>query len=344
MRIASLFVALCCSALFGVSPASAQQPNNHAGDFQRFLVPLDGDTGSFIRIKFGPNWTGPEHENLKFITKEHPKIGLSFVEPIAKLMGVEPKEIDTINLAMKHRAGVVMLFEISDKQAADRLFAGALPEGAKDEIGTTSPRSGLTGIRVAERLIALGARDAFRAVVAGKASGERFVEALWKTVEKDPFLVVSLAPSAINPGPEDVLARRRESPAGYDVLRIAERNYLTVDASKGLKFEFKFRFKDAAQSEAASKFVPTALKDLDRFLGAADEEWSKGTGVDSKKYPRAPEVAAQMKTAIAATRKALAAASVVVDGESLLTTIEIETERPVSTVVLLQALAPPIAQ
>ena len=159
-------------------------------------------------------------------------------------------------------------------------------------------------------------------------------EELAKTVLQRPLLVAHCNVPSLELAPEQV-------PNEFRPLLSARSWQVRFEPSdRGLSALFQATFADGAAAKESVGALNTVVRLLDQYLAMAETNMPPFLEQQAGEFPRAPDLAAPMKSAIAAARSAAQLARASQSGASAQVTVLVETEEPVTAAVLLLSLMP----
>jgi hypothetical protein len=162
----------------------------------------------------------------------------------------------------------------------------------------------------------------------------RLRERVAKTVLQKPLLVAHVNVSSLELAPDQV-------PDEFRPLLSARSWQVRFEpADRGLSALFQATFADGTAAKEPVGALNTIVSLLDQYLAMAETNMPPFLEQQAGEFPRAPGLAAPMKSAIAAARTGLQAARANQAGTTAQVSFLIKTEEPVTAAVLLLSLMP----
>lgn len=292
-------------------------------------------------LRLGQHWDGPEGATIKLVSEAHPLVVGSMLEAAAQAHDLKVAQVEEIVVGFSPPTTGVIIVVLDNEKAADALDGKLTPTDGEESIGgrkfATYSKTGSAKSRIDPRVLQVGKLDAVKELFGTDRPrvAKEIAAAFLATAEKSNILTIDASPSVF------------EGQLGGDVsktpfakLFAAKRWRVTFHAEKGLRIVLRAECADEAAAQAAVEPLQMCVGGLDTFLKMDEEQMPEAFRRKPVEYPRGPDVIPVMQRAFQETRKALGVSKAAAAGNVAEVTIAIETDRPVTTAVMLLSMLP----
>lgn len=329
-------------------------PAVRAADLPADLALVPADAAAFLCLRVVPYWNGREADALKKVSQAHPVVVTSIFTPA--FSGANDIEKGTgLSVAEIERAVVVFpdLAKMGDFVAVlttrkpfdrDKVLGALVPDPKEVKAGGktffTSDKS-KHGVRVVnDRTLLLGNAAAVRSFLgrppaAGGALGDAIQTAAGKHL-----LVVGLVPTAF------LAAVKNAGPQGKPFVPLMEAKswQIVVGAEKDLRLDVRMTFASeeaAKEGEAALKAVAPPLAS---YLEFCEKQMPPFLKREEAKYPGVKDLAPRLESTLQRAGAGLKDFTVERKGTTVLGSLRVKADEPVTSFVLLLSMAPRAAK
>jgi len=305
------------------------------------LAVVPAETNYLVAINLTRYWNGPETESLKKLADSHPVVPSWSLRDLPTYTGLQPENVVRM---MQFTAATEAITTISTSQPYDRekVLRALAPEAVeKSAAGKTyfySSKSTNAVYFLDDQTLVIGMGHDIAGFLSRPASTGRdpaLDRVLLASHEGAPFVlhagaavVRSIATEKnMQQGPYAPFAQARD----WQIIATIAKQ-LTVD----LRADFNTK-EEALNSAPAFKLVTQKLADLVPFYRAHMSPFLKE---QEAQYPGARELAAELSATFDATDAALKAVQITSTEKSAVARIEIKSDKPATTAVLLLTLTP----
>lgn len=337
-RLSSLLAVLCCAATAaradegGKSPPSSTVPQE--------LQILTRNALAYGVLEVSKYWSGEERATLNKVSNAHPIVPTWWALHSEKPAGLEPDSIERITFVVPRYGEFVAVVTttgtLDHKKVLSALTHGAEPEVRNGREYFTNSSGSMFAFSMNRSSFAVGSAGSAELVLNPESStaAVHLREELAKTVLQRPLLVAHCNVPSLELAPHRV-------PDEFQPLPRARSWQIRFEPTeRGLSALFEATFADGAAAKESVAALDTVLRLLDQYLALAETNMPPFLEQQSGEFPRAPELAGPMKSAIAAARSAAQLARASQSGASAQVTVLVETEEPVTAAVLLLSLMP----
>jgi hypothetical protein len=312
-----------------------------AVDLAPDLAMVPADTIQLISFNLGQPWNGPEAASLKRISSVHPVMPTWALREIQANVGVEPDNIERmIQLSTPTRP--VSFIRTRMPYDREKVLAAFVPAAVQKSAGDkqyfSSGQNTNSLFALDERTLILGVGQDLATFLSSQAPPQRDAS-LDYALKK----IQSGAPVVVHAGPRVVAsfaADLRLSDGPYAALAKAHCWQIIAELENGLTVKLIADFaskEEAANSVDAFKLIGAKLTDLMPFMKTNMIPFLQG---QEREFPGSSELATRMSTAIDRAAEALKAIDVRAVNNRAGAQIQIKTDEPLTTAVLLLTLTP----
>jgi hypothetical protein len=331
--------------LLGTSGATyAQLASDRVGGQQQLPADLNlvpDDTVQLISLTLGKPWNGAEAESLKRVSSLHPVIPSYHLKDLTANLGVEADNIERLIQLSTPNEQVAIVTTIRQYDR-EKVLAAFVPDAAKMNAGGKeyfhSGQRANSIHFVDDRTLLLGLGQDLQGFLSrpSPAKRDKSLGAAIRSAANGAPIVVYVGAPAIRSIAED----QKLSDSDFASLASASAWQIVAEVKDGLTIKLFADFAnadEAANSQAALRLIGEKLASLMPFL---QQNMVPFLGNQEAQFPGAGELAPKMSTAIDATAEALKKISVRSKDTRAGAQINIATDEPLTTAVLLLTLTP----
>lgn len=336
-RASSLAVFLGMLAAVNATVARSQEATSDRAD----LAALSADAAVLISTEFGKHWRGSELETLQQVSKSHPSVITSELAILEPAFGITPEQIERVTVSFAPAQGPLVFVTFTKPELARPFLQKLTKEVAEKRVGDkailVSEDASLAGGLIDERTVVAGpptlVEKQFGAAPAAMPGPQ---DQSFRTVAKSaPLLIAQVRPADFQAGLKPVAANTPFAPL---VDAVCWR--VTFDARKDLVVTLRAEFPDAASAKNATEALKQLLTVLESYFKMAEEKMLPMLDAQIQQYPKSSIAKPHLADALAAARKALQISVVEVRDNATEAVVNIRTERPVTTAIMLLTLLP----
>ena len=338
IRLSILLAVLCCAATTPRADEPGKSPPSST--VRQELQIVTPNALAYGVLEVSKYWSGEERATLNKVSNAHPIVPTWWALHSEKPAGLEADSIDRITFVVPRYGEFVAVVTTTGTLDHNKVLS-ALTQGAEPEVRNgreyfTNSSGSMFAFSMNRSSFAVGSAGSAELVLNPESStaAVRLRERVAKTVLQKPLLVAYVNVPSLELAPDQV-------PDEFQPLLSARSWQVRFEpADRGLSALFQATFADGTAAKEPVGALNTVVRLLDQYLAMAETNMPPFFEQQAGEFPRAPDLAAPMKSAIAAARSAMQAARASQSGANAQVTVLVETKEPVTAAVLLLSLMP----
>jgi hypothetical protein len=345
LTLVSTNVLLLTLILVADAQQPAHRPSPVATELPADLAVVPSDTALLLCFDLTRYWTGAEAESLKRLSNTHPVVPTWWFRDMPAATGVQPENIVRM---MQFSGPFEAVSVLTTRQPYDRakVLAALAPEAAEKSAGGKiyfhSAKSKNSVFPLNDRTLLIGMGNDLQGFLARNAPLQRD-----ESLDRALIAAVNGAPIVIHAGPafiKSIVADQHMREGPLEPLARAHAWQIIAENNKRLTIKLLADFATNDQAAKATPALKIIREKLSNLIPFYKSNMTPSLKEQAAQYPGAKELGPKMTAALDATSEALKH----VDFRSLNNRagaqIEIDTNEPLTTAVLLLTLTPRAAK
>jgi hypothetical protein len=341
-----VLLALCLAAVLASGRSSpAADDAKPAKVLPADLALVPEDAAAFLCLRVGPYWNGAEAESLKKITQAHPLVLTWETKDFDKEIGLSMADIERVVLVVPEFKAKVnapaWIFTTGKPFDHGKVLGVLVPESKEIKVGAkkylVSDKSP-NGVQVVnERVLLMGTAKSVQSFLSRSAAeqGGSLGQTIAAAAEKH-LLVAGVNPSAF------LTAVKNSGDKGKAFVPLFEAKSwrITADAAKELRINLRLDFANEAAAKEGQKALQGIVEPLIDFCTFAEKGMNDFYKREADKYKGITELSSRYPKLFENARAALKEFKSEQNGSTVQGTLQIKTDEPATSFVLLLSMMP----